>query len=264
MARFPSPFAPTHDRHLSMPWKSAMLDKALGPKVAAWMLSLSVHAGVAYVAAEQRAVVSQAGTLEERVLEIPAPELEAVPRSEEAPKAPLEEATAKPTLAPARATAQPARELPASNVADDSPALAPSVVEAPAAASPRFAMTVGSAVHAPGGTSSSDGGATAPGVAVADAPVAESAADVPARLLAGDPPAYTKAAQEQGIEADVPLEIVIDGRGSVVTARATTHVGYGLDEVALESIRQYHFRPAERAGRPTAVRMRWLMRFQLR
>jgi len=50
----------------------------------------------------------------------------------------------------------------------------------------------------------------------------------------------------------------------VVGARVLTRVGYGLDEAALRGVRAYHFSPARRAGKALAVRMRWLMRFQLR
>ncbi len=88
--------------------------------------------------------------------------------------------------------------------------------------------------------------------------------DTAATLISGRAPAYTREAQSAGVEADVPLEIVVDDRGNVVAARALERAGYGLDEVALRSIRSYRFHPARRAGHPVAVRMRWLVRFELR
>jgi protein TonB len=88
--------------------------------------------------------------------------------------------------------------------------------------------------------------------------------EAPAKLASGAAPRYTAAAEAAGIEAEVPLEIVIDARGSVESARALSHVGYGLDEAALAAVRGYRFSPARRAGEPVPVRMRWVMRFQLR
>jgi outer membrane biosynthesis protein TonB len=49
-----------------------------------------------------------------------------------------------------------------------------------------------------------------------------------------------------------------------VSARALTRAGYGLDAAALQGIRGYRFSPAMRAGRPVAVRMRWIVQFRLR
>ncbi len=88
--------------------------------------------------------------------------------------------------------------------------------------------------------------------------------DVPARLLAAAPLAYLPAARQAEIETDFPLEIVVDGGGRVVSAHAVSHAGYGLDEAALQGIRGYRFSPAMRAGRPVAVRMRWVVQFRLR
>jgi len=88
--------------------------------------------------------------------------------------------------------------------------------------------------------------------------------DTPARLLVGSSASYTREAEAAGIEADVPLEIVVDSAGSVIGARALSHVGYGLDDAALRSVRGYRFSPARRESKPVTVRMRWLMRFQLR
>jgi hypothetical protein len=65
------------------------------------------------------------------------------------------------------------------------------------------------------------------------------------------------------VEADVPLEIVVSEAGVVIGARGLAHVGYGLDEAALESVRGFRFSAASHDGKAVAVRMKWLMRFQL-
>jgi protein TonB len=84
-----------------------------------------------------------------------------------------------------------------------------------------------------------------------------------ARLLEGRPPEYPAAARAAAVEAELPLEIVVDASGSVVDARPLQHVGYGLDEAALRAIREYRFVPAQRAGRGVSVRMRWVIDFRL-
>ena len=62
----------------------------------------------------------------------------------------------------------------------------------------------------------------------------------------------------------MPLEVVIDRTGAVQSARTLERVGYGLDEAAVAAVRRYRFSPAHRAGKAVAVRMRWVLRFQLR
>ena len=63
---------------------------------------------------------------------------------------------------------------------------------------------------------------------------------------------------------DVPVDIVVDASGRVVSARAVIRTGYGLDDSAVRAIRDYRFSPALRAGLPVAVRMRWTVQFRLR
>jgi TonB family protein len=67
----------------------------------------------------------------------------------------------------------------------------------------------------------------------------------------------------------VPLEIVVDTSGSVVEARVARSgaAGPGADlfeQAALAAIRSFRFAPAEVAGRPVRVRMRWPVQFRLR
>jgi TonB family protein len=97
-----------------------------------------------------------------------------------------------------------------------------------------------------------------------DPPAAEQSVSTPARLLHGAPPAYPPAARSQGVEADVPLELVVSQGGAVESARVVTHAGFGFDEAAVDAVRGYRFSPAVREGRPTRVRMRWTMQFRLR
>ena len=153
--------------------------------------------------------------------------------------------------------------LPVPNPLNSAPASAPTVVDSHVPATPRFTMTVALAPRPSTGTGAEGGNAPRGESAGAEA-APEASVDTPAKRLIGDSPRYTAEAQAAGVEADVPLEIVVDGDGAVIGARALSRVGYGLDEAALRSVRSYRFSPARRAGKAVAVRMRWLMRFQLR
>jgi protein TonB len=106
------------------------------------------------------------------------------------------------------------------------------------------------------------GTGTAP--AAGPAVVSERDVDVRARFATGSQPVYPPAARKAEIEIDLPLDIVVDATGQVVSARAVTRAGYGLDEAAEQVVRTWRFSPAMRAGRAVPVRMRWTVQFRLR
>jgi len=239
----------------------------------ALLLSISVHAAVALAAARGAPhAISSASLSAASVLELVAPELTAI----DAPMPPMP----SPTSARAphhhdypvppnhdEAPHDPALRhvLPVQSTPSSAPAAAPAVLVSPApAAAPRFAMTIGPATRAAHGSNVSNGVTPTPSSDSPAEPAAEASVDTPARLLVGSSASYTREAEAAGIEADVPLEIVVDSAGSVIGARALSHVGYGLDDAALRSVRGYRFSPARRESKPVTVRMRWLMRFQLR
>jgi TonB family protein len=156
---------------------------------------------------------------------------------------------------------------------EPAPAAAPAVVSAPAS-TPHFTMTANGQIGAGGGmvapnatgTGGGDGarGGTGDGSFGASEPASESQVDEPARVSFAPAPRYPAAAQEDGVEAEVPVEIVVDAAGTVRSARALGRVGHGLDEAAVSGVRAYRFKPAMRQGRATAVRMRWVVEFRLR
>jgi protein TonB len=85
----------------------------------------------------------------------------------------------------------------------------------------------------------------------------------PARLLSNVNAAYPMEAWASGVEADVPVEIVVDAQGSVVSARVVTRAGHGFDDAALASVKTYRFEAAQRDGRAVRVRVRWSIQFRL-
>lgn len=96
-----------------------------------------------------------------------------------------------------------------------------------------------------------------------DAVVPESGVSVAARLLSAALPAYPPSARSEEVEAEVPVEIVVDTTGRVTEAKLLRHAGYGFDESALEAVRRYRFSPAQRRGQAVRVRMRWVVQFRL-
>lgn len=155
---------------------------------------------------------------------------------------------------------------PLAQVAPASPAVSEAAAIETAAAGDapaHFAMSSGNAQVAFGAVGSNARPAQ-PAVVAAPEIVPESGVSTAARLVRGAAVEYPAAAREAEIEVDVPVEIVVDTSGAVIAARSITHSGYGLDEAALRAVRAYRFSPAQRAGAPVRVRMRWVVQFRLR
>jgi periplasmic protein TonB len=74
---------------------------------------------------------------------------------------------------------------------------------------------------------------------------------------------YPETARREGIEGDVRLELLVSERGEVTEARILQPAGHGFDEVAPQAARRVVFEPAQRGGRPVAVRIQWTLKFRL-
>jgi len=112
--------------------------------------------------------------------------------------------------------------------------------------------------------SATSGGETAVVGASDETTYDEGDVTTPATLLSHVDATYPREAWSSGIEADVPVEIVVDARGSVVRARVVAGAGHGFDDAALASIKSYRFAAARRDGRAVPVRVRWSVQFRLR
>ena len=77
-------------------------------------------------------------------------------------------------------------------------------------------------------------------------------------------PNYTDAARKQAIEGDVVLEIVVRQDGSVGNVRVRRTLGAGLEQKAIEAVRQWRFLPAKRQGTPVDVMVDVSVEFKLR
>lgn len=75
-------------------------------------------------------------------------------------------------------------------------------------------------------------------------------------------PAYTEQADLAGIMATVELEAVFGADGKVREVEVARWAGFGLDESAVDTVRQLSFKPARRDGKDVTIRA--LVRYNFR
>jgi protein TonB len=77
-------------------------------------------------------------------------------------------------------------------------------------------------------------------------------------------PAYPEASRRRGQEGTVQLELSVDANGRVVHVRVTESSGFSaLDAAAVETLREWRFRPAQRGGMPVAGSITTAVHFRL-
>ena len=86
----------------------------------------------------------------------------------------------------------------------------------------------------------------------------------PPRLLREVKAEYTDEARRRGISGDVVLEIVVRRDGSVGEVTLLQGLGSGLDQRAVNAVRQWRFSPARRRGEPVDVIVEVAVEFTLR
>ena len=77
-------------------------------------------------------------------------------------------------------------------------------------------------------------------------------------------PTYTDEARRRSIEGDVLLEIVVRRDGSVGNVRVRRTLGAGLEQKAIDAVRQWRFVPAKKQGVPVDVIVDVSVEFKLR
>jgi TonB family protein len=77
-------------------------------------------------------------------------------------------------------------------------------------------------------------------------------------------PVYTEEGRRRNVEGDVVMEVVVKADGSVGTVRVLQGLGAGLDQRAIEAVRQWRFSPARRFGTPVDVLVEIAVEFKLR
>jgi protein TonB len=85
----------------------------------------------------------------------------------------------------------------------------------------------------------------------------------PPVVLSQPDPQFSEEARRKKIGGSVLVYLQVDREGNPINVRVVRGIGYGLDEKALEAVRQYHFRPAMENGHPVVVEMNVLVNFQI-
>jgi TonB family protein len=75
---------------------------------------------------------------------------------------------------------------------------------------------------------------------------------------------YTEDARRRGLSGEVVLEIVVRRDGSVGDVKILQGLGGGLNDRAVQAVRQWRFSPAQRLGSPVDVIVEVAVEFKLR
>ena len=86
----------------------------------------------------------------------------------------------------------------------------------------------------------------------------------PPSVLREVKPDYTEDGRRRNLEGDVVLEIVVRRDGSVGDVHVLQGLGGGLDQRAVDAVRQWRFSPAHRQGVPVDVIVEVAVEFKLR
>jgi len=76
-------------------------------------------------------------------------------------------------------------------------------------------------------------------------------------------PEYSEEARKAKYQGTVVLYIEVDPSGRAINPRVVRSLGLGLDEKALEAVKQWKFRPGYRDGKPVTVAAQIEVNFRL-
>lgn len=76
-------------------------------------------------------------------------------------------------------------------------------------------------------------------------------------------PEFSEEAREDKFSGVVVVGLIVGTDGKPEQVRVLRGVGHGLDEKALEAVRQYRFQPAMENGKPVPVRVNVQVNFQI-
>ncbi len=82
-------------------------------------------------------------------------------------------------------------------------------------------------------------------------------------MLSSVDPEYSDEARRAKFTGIVIVSLVVDPSGKPQHVHVIRHLGMGLDERAIEAVRQYRFKPAEYQGRPVPVEVNIEVNFQI-
>jgi len=85
----------------------------------------------------------------------------------------------------------------------------------------------------------------------------------PPQAIYAPDPEYTKEARKAKLQGTVTLGAIVSADGTVRSIKVEKPLGKGLDEKAIEALRQWKFTPATKDGQPVAVAIKVEVNFRL-
>lgn len=76
-------------------------------------------------------------------------------------------------------------------------------------------------------------------------------------------PEFSEEARKAKFSGNVLVDLIIDEQGNPLHVHVARGVGMGLDEKAVEAVRQYRFKPATKDGKPVKVELGIEVNFQI-
>ena len=76
-------------------------------------------------------------------------------------------------------------------------------------------------------------------------------------------PQFSEEARKAKAAGNVVVNLWVDDKGNPTHVRVLRGVGMGLDEKAVEAVKQYRFKPALENGKPVTVEMNIEVNFQI-
>jgi protein TonB len=73
------------------------------------------------------------------------------------------------------------------------------------------------------------------------------------KLISKVEPEYSEDARKSKTQGVVVLQIVVDAKGNAIQPKIIRSLGLGLDEKAMEAVKQWKFEPGRKDGKPVAV-----------
>jgi len=185
----------------------------------------------------------------------PPPPLEAKPRVVEPPPTPIEAKILPPVMAPI-----------ATKPADtqDREGLMAKSEETQPSSGPGAGGGVGTGQGTGLGQGDGSGIGEGSGGGTGGGPYRPGSGVEPPRLLKEVRAQYSDAARRANLEGEVELEIVIRRDGSVGDVKVLRGLGMGLNEQAIQAVRQWRFAPARLKGTPVDVIVEVAVEFRLR
>jgi protein TonB len=82
-------------------------------------------------------------------------------------------------------------------------------------------------------------------------------------LMFAPEPEMSDEAKREKISGNVLVNLLVDENGNPTHVRVRRGTGYGLDEKAVEAVKQYKFKPAMEDGKPVTVSLNVEVNFQI-